>query len=161
SVPETSRLLADTSCVDRIEPASFHDLWVAHAPHVLRFAVFLSGNREMAEDLTSEAFLRVWSAWARVAWPSVRSYLFLTTRNLYLQQLRRSRREGALEPTLPSAGSLAEDTEHKEELGRVMAAIRQLPELDRAALLLRVEEGLPYEEIAAALALPAATAKVK
>src|SRR5262249_26433601 len=97
----------------------------------------------------------------RVAWPTVRSYLFATARNLYLQQLRRSRRESALEPTLPSSGSLAEDTEHKEELQRVMGAMRQLPELDRAALLLRVEEGLPYEEIAAALGLPVATAKVK
>jgi RNA polymerase sigma-70 factor (ECF subfamily) len=36
-----------------------------------------------------------------------------------------------------------------------------MPETDRAALLMRADEGLPYEEIAAALGLPVATVKVK
>jgi RNA polymerase sigma-70 factor (ECF subfamily) len=43
----------------------------------------------------------------------------------------------------------------------VAAALRQLPEVDRAALLMRAEDGLPYEEIAAALGLSVAAARVK
>jgi RNA polymerase sigma-70 factor (ECF subfamily) len=39
--------------------------------------------------------------------------------------------------------------------------LREIPEVDRAALLMRVDEGLPYEEVAAALGLPLATVKVK
>jgi RNA polymerase sigma-70 factor (ECF subfamily) len=39
--------------------------------------------------------------------------------------------------------------------------LEQLPEADRAALLMRADEGLAYEEIAAALGLPVATVKVK
>jgi len=147
--------------VEQSQAATFHDLWVAHARHVYRFALFLSGNRAIAEDLTSEAFLRVYSAWDRVRWPTVRSYLFATARNLYLQQLRHLRRESPLEVTIPQNPSLVEKAEQKEQLQRAWAAIRQLAEVDRAAFLLRVEEGLSYEEIASALQLPVATAKVK
>src|SRR5437660_1023762 len=78
---ETSRCLLDTFHVGASQTAGFHDLWVAHARDVHRFAVYLSGNSTLADDLTSEAFLRVWDAWDRVAFPTVRSYLFATVRN--------------------------------------------------------------------------------
>jgi RNA polymerase sigma-70 factor (ECF subfamily) len=39
--------------------------------------------------------------------------------------------------------------------------LREFPEVDRAAVLMRAEEGMPYEEIAIALHLPVATVKVK
>ena len=62
---------------------------------------------------------------------------------------------------MPEKQSLAELAEHKEELQHALAAMQQLQEIDRAALLLRVQEGLTYEEIAATLQLPVATVKVK
>jgi RNA polymerase sigma-70 factor (ECF subfamily) len=147
--------------VQQVEPTSFHEVWAAHARHVYRFAVFLTGDTTLAEDLTSEAFLRVWAAWDRVVWPTVRSYLFATARNLYLQHLRRTQREHPLDTTIVENRSLAEHTEHREDLQQVMEAMRQLPEIDRTALLLRAEEGFTYAEIAAALKLPEATVKVK
>jgi RNA polymerase sigma-70 factor (ECF subfamily) len=42
-----------------------------------------------------------------------------------------------------------------------MAALRKLSEVDRAALLMRAQEGMTYEEIAQALDLPVTTVKVK
>jgi len=158
---ETFGALLDTFDVGGSQAAGFHDLWVAHARDVYRFAFYLSGNQAVADDLTSEAFLRVWDAWDRLVFPTVRSYLFATVRNLYLHQLRRTRREEAIEATMPDRSSLAEHAEQKDQLQRVLAAMDQLPEVDRSALLLRVEEGLSYEEIAAILQLPVATAKVK
>jgi RNA polymerase sigma-70 factor (ECF subfamily) len=56
---------------------------------------------------------------------------------------------------------LAVRTEHKAELSAVLAALRLLSEVDRAALLMRVQEEMPYEEIAQALKLPVTTVKVK
>ena len=50
---------------------------------------------------------------------------------------------------------------HKAELSAVLAALRRLSEVDRAALLMRVQEEMPYEEIAQALKLPVTTVKVK
>lgn len=42
-----------------------------------------------------------------------------------------------------------------------MGALARLPEVDRAAVLMRADEGLAYEEIAAALGISVASAKVK
>ena len=39
--------------------------------------------------------------------------------------------------------------------------LRELPELDRAALLMRTQDGMPYEEIAQVLKISIANAKVK
>jgi RNA polymerase sigma factor (sigma-70 family) len=60
----------------------------------------------------------------------------------------------------PAVG-LATRTEHKAELSAVLAALHQLSEVDRAALLMRVQEEMPYEEIAQTLNLPVTTVKVK
>jgi len=54
-----------------------------------------------------------------------------------------------------------ERAEQKDQLQRVMARLRTLPEMDRAALLMRALEDLPYEEIALALGISVALAKVK
>ena len=51
--------------------------------------------------------------------------------------------------------------QRREELGRVLEGLQQLPEADRAALLMRAQNKLPYEEIAAALGLSLAAVKVK
>lgn len=142
-------------------PARFHDLWVRHAGEVYRFALYLSGDAAVAEDVTSEAFLRVWAARERVEFQTVRAYLFAIARNVYFHELRRARRETALDAALPSPRSLARAAESRQELAQALEAMRQLPEIDRAALLLRAEEGLTYEEIAAILRLPVASARVK
>ncbi|HEU4413521.1 MAG TPA: sigma-70 family RNA polymerase sigma factor, partial [Candidatus Angelobacter sp.] len=83
-------------------------------------------------------------------------------RNLYRDHLRRNNRLTELEDSIPDPGvGLATRTEHKAELAQVLAALNQLSEVDRAALLMRVQEEMPYEEIAQALNLPVTTVKVK
>lgn len=159
---ETFRPCADILYVSAAPPlADFHDLWIKYAPDVYRFSLFLSGEPATAQDLTSEAFLRLWTARDRVQWPTVKSYLFTIARNVYLQQDRRTRRESPLDDALPAGYSVAQAAETREQLQLALDGIRRLPEIDRAALLLRVEEGLSYEEIAAILELPVSTAKVK
>ena len=43
----------------------------------------------------------------------------------------------------------------------MLGALRQLPEVDRAALIMRAQDEMPYEEIAQALRLSLSSAKVK
>lgn len=140
----------------------FSGLYQAHAADVHRFALFLSGDRELAEDLVSETFIRLWHARARVELATVRAYLFAIARNLYLQQLRRVRARAPLDESWaderpgPADRALARD-----QLEATLAALQTLPEIDRAALLMRADDELPYEEIAAALGLTTAAARVK
>jgi RNA polymerase sigma-70 factor (ECF subfamily) len=51
--------------------------------------------------------------------------------------------------------------EQTAEVRAVLAALQQLPEMDRTALLMRALDEMPYEEIAETLGIPAVTAKVK
>ena len=139
----------------------FGNLYRQYASDVYRFALFLSGNAATAEDLTSETFVRLWTAQdVRVA--TVRAYLFAITRNLYRQSLRAKQREVALDPELADSGpNIEHSTGQRERLRWVMKQLLDLPEIDRAALLMRAQHQLPYEEIAAALHLSVAAAKVR
>lgn len=139
----------------------FSTLYRQYAPDVYRFALYLSGDASAAEDLTSETFVRLWTAQdVRVA--TVRAYLFTITRNLYRQSLRTRRPETALDPALvdsaPDAESLTGDSERRRWL---MNQLLALPEADRAALLMRAQHEMPYEEIAASLDLSVAAVKVR
>jgi RNA polymerase sigma-70 factor (ECF subfamily) len=133
-----------------------------YAPAVFRFALSLSGSRAAAEDLTSETFVRLWTARDRIEIPTVLGYLLTITRHLYLQGLARERHRGEFEgeprDSRPSHGSVIES---RSELDAVLADLQELPELDRAALLMRATDALPYEEIGAALSISAGAAKVK
>jgi DNA-directed RNA polymerase specialized sigma24 family protein len=60
----------------------FDALYVRHARNVFRFALSLSGNHAMVEDITSETFVRVWSARDRVDLPTVIGYLMTIARHL-------------------------------------------------------------------------------
>jgi RNA polymerase sigma-70 factor (ECF subfamily) len=50
---------------------------------------------------------------------------------------------------------------NQDEFRRTLEAVQALPEIDRTVLLLRAEEELSYEDIAAATGLSAAAARVR
>jgi RNA polymerase sigma-70 factor (ECF subfamily) len=145
-----------------VQMTRFDDLYESYSRDVYRFALYLSGNAALAEDVTSETFIRVWSSPEPVRLATVKAYLLAIARNLCLMERRRSWRGQALDEMVPDTGpNVSRQAEVKDELERVLRALQDLPEPDRAALLMRAEEGLPYEEIAAVLRLPVATVKVK
>ena len=139
----------------------FSTLYRQYAPDVYRFALYLSGDASTAEDLTSETFVRLWTARdIRVA--TVRAYLFAIARNLYRQSLRTKRREEPLDPALADPANDAESlADEKERLRWLMNQLLSLPEVDRAALLMRTQHEMPYEEIAAALNMPVTAVRVR
>jgi len=140
----------------------FHELYERYARDVYRFALYLSGDAALAEDIVSETFVRVWSSPEPVRLATVKAYLLTIARNLWLMEQRRGRRRQGLEETIPDSGqSVSRRAEVRDELARVLRALQDFPEVDRAALLMRAQEELSYEEIALALGLPVATVKVK
>ena len=140
----------------------FHTLYERYAPDVRRFAIYLSGDFTLAEDITSETFVRAWTAPDAIRVATVKAYLFTIARNLYLKGLRRGGRHSCLDDRIPDPAPNPEiSAERREELGRVLEGLQQLPEADRAALLMRAQNELPYGEIAAALGLSLAAVKVK
>ncbi|MFZ3276870.1 MAG: sigma-70 family RNA polymerase sigma factor, partial [Candidatus Sulfotelmatobacter sp.] len=121
----------------------FSALYKKYAPDVFRFALYLSGNRSQAEDITSETFVRAWTSPEPIAAATVKGYLFTIARNLFSHGLRRESRHDPLEGELPGQQpSPYLQAEQKQELQAVLAGLQNLPEIDRAALLMRALDGM-------------------
>jgi len=142
---------------------TFHELYSRYAEDVYRFAHWLTGNPHDARDITSETFVRAWTSASEPRLDaSVKAYLFTIARNLHRKQWKRSSRLEELDETMPDhAPSPAEAAAGTDEFRRTMVALQNLSEMDRTVLLLRAEQELSYEEIAAITGLSVTAAKVK
>jgi len=141
---------------------TFHEIYERHSKDVYRYAYWLSGSADDADDITSETFARAWVGREDIRTETVKAYLFAIARNLYLKGLRHSNRQMDLNPRHADPKPAPEQqVESKLELDRALALVQSLPEVDRAAFLLRIQHELPYDEIARILQLPLTTIKVK
>lgn len=140
----------------------FSSLYEKYVADVFRFALYLSGNRSDAEDITSETFVRAWTSQDSIRVETVKGYLFTIARNLFLKGIRDSSRRRKLRADVTdSQPSAYEQVEQRVELRAVLKAVQDLPESDRAALIMRTFDELPYREIARVLNISEVTAKVK
>lgn len=141
---------------------NFQDLYEAYATDVYRFAFWLAGDRFEAEDITSETFARAWASHKPIRTQTVKAYLFTIARNTYLEWLRKRKREVTLEDDHSSPAPGPDQlVAYRLELQRAQRVLQTLPEIDRAAFILRVQHELPYAEIASALDLSLSAAKMK
>ena len=145
-----------------VRPMTFHELYSRYAEDVYRFAHWLSGNPEVARDITSETFVRVWTAPEEPRMETVKAYLFAIARNLYRKHWRRDSRKEALDETMADQKPSPDQAMvQNEEYARTIEAMKALSEIDRTVLLMRAEEDLSYQDIAAATGLSVVAAKVK
>jgi RNA polymerase sigma-70 factor (ECF subfamily) len=142
--------------------SDFSSLYKQYAPDVHRFALYLSGQRADAEDITSETFARVWASPESVVMATVKGYLFTIARHLFLQGLRKTSRHETLDEDLldPSVGP-AEHAEQSATLQSVLKELQRLPEASRSALLMYAVDGMAYDEIARVLDISLPAVKVK
>lgn len=127
----------------------------------------MTGDRALAEDLAQETFVKAFRTLA--AFDTTRrlsSWLFRIAHNTALDALRRSRSGGPALPADPAEAAdgpavpPAPDPVERQALGRALhAALARLRPDYRAAIVLRYEEDLPFEEIGVVLGVPEATAR--
>ncbi|MGH3132734.1 MAG: RNA polymerase sigma factor [Gaiellaceae bacterium] len=130
---------------------------------VYNYIVRLTGDRNLAEDLTQEVFLRVFQGLPGFSLRSrFTTWLFQVTKNRVLDELRaierRPRAVVALED-VPPLEVVDAPLERSEAIDAVWRAVERLnPDL-KMALLLRDVVGLSYTEIAETLEITLATVK--
>lgn len=140
----------------------FEELYIAYSPDVYRFASWLSGNSKDAEDITSETFARAWMNFAIIRTETLKAYLFTIARNVHLESLRKKRKDTQLEETHTDLYPTPENlVETQDELDQIRCALLTMPEIDRSAFVMRVQQDLPYAEIARVLQLSESAVKVK
>ena len=127
-------------------------LFEAYHDSLVRMLWRRTGDRDRAEDIAQETFARA------VATPprNPRPWLFAVALNLVREDARKGLRQGRrlqlLKNDLEPAPAPDETLERNDQAARVRAALAQLNERDREALLLKVE-GFNYDEIAETLGL--------
>ena len=127
---------------------ALEELYVRNAAGAIRLAYFLTGDRDQAEDLVQDAFVRVAGRFQHLRGPdNVPAYLRRTIVNLFTSQLRRRRLERMWlhRQAGDTTTAAPEDIATRDEL---WDALVHLPERQRAALVLRYYEDLSEREAA-------------
>ena len=123
---------------------------------VIRIAYRMLGNWADAEDVAQEAFVRLHRHGLDgfLGDAALGGWLCRVTVNLCLDRIR-SQARWSMTAELPDLASLAESAEgvvlRNEQKLRLTAALAELPERERAAVVLREIEGLSTAETAAAM----------
>lgn len=134
---------------------------IALLPRLRRFALGLAGAADQADDLVQTTVEKTLRNASRIT-PDMRldAWMFRILRNSWIDGLRA--RRDTVEFDAEAAETLAgEDgratTEARLELQAVRRAMAQLPEEQRAVLMLVCVEGMRYREAAELLAIPEGT----
>jgi RNA polymerase sigma-70 factor (ECF subfamily) len=154
----------------RRDPDLLDRLIEQYQHRLLRYLISLSGNRELAEDLFQETWIRVLERGHQYDGKhEFNTWLYAVARNLTIDYLRKkspisldaimeNEDHAPLEPadTQPMAWEVVEQHEQAE---RISAALVGLPAEYREAIVLRFQDGLDLQEIAAVIGAPLGTVK--
>jgi RNA polymerase sigma-70 factor (ECF subfamily) len=123
----------------------FEDFFDSERPRLFATLVLILADRGQAEDLTQEAFARVWEHWDRVQdHPDPTGYLYRTALNLVRQRRRRLLRTPRAQ--LPAVDSDPNSTVDRRE--DLYTALRRLTPRQRSALVLTELLDLDAKEVA-------------
>ncbi|WP_375268733.1 RNA polymerase sigma factor [Phenylobacterium sp.] len=130
-------------------------------PGLRRYANALVRDRAEADDLVQDCLERAVARWGqRRADSDTRSWLYAILHNLAVSRWRALRRRGTMAPIQtvdPAFLSMAPTQEHELARSDVLRALDQLPDEQRAVILLVTVEGLSYDETARILSVPLGT----
>ncbi len=131
---------------------AFSELAVRHSRPLTTLVQKIVGDWEDAKDITQTAFLKAYQGLPRFMMASsFKTWLYRIAINAARDHLRKKKfgSEPEAVDELPDPGdSAAERLEKARTLAQLKTAVEALPEKQRMTLLLRVDRGLDYKEIA-------------
>jgi len=143
---------------------AFTTLFNRYFQSVYNFALMLSRDPALAEDLTQEAFIRAHANLDRLGPPwNFRAWIFRLTRNYFIDLTRKDRNVDPLEEDTPvrSEGPGPEkETMSREAAYRVQSTLNKLSSQHREILVLRELNQFSYSEIGEILAIGDSNVKV-
>lgn len=154
----------------RRDPDLLDRLIEQYQHRLLRYLVYLSGNRELAEDLFQETWIRVLERGHQYdGRHEFGTWLYAVARNLTIDYLRKKsplsldglmddEERAPFEPADPRPMAWEMVQQH-EQAERVNGALVGIPAEYREAVMLRFQEGLALDEIATVTGAPLGTVK--
>ena len=160
---ENIRLLQQAiACFD--DTQAYKQLFLLFYPSLVLFASSIIKSRQLAEEVVSDVFIKIWEKRHQLdKIENLSYYLFTAVKNKCLNQLYDSKSmEGIdIHDTIFEFKSLYHDPEQKlisaEMINKIQKAIQDLPPRCRLIFKLVKEEGLKYKEVAQLLQLSVKT----
>ncbi len=161
--PENIRLLQQAiACFD--DTQAYKQLFLLFYPSLVSFAVSIIKSKELAEEIVSDVFIKIWEKRHQLdKVENLRYYLFTAVKNKCLNQLHDQKNKAGIDINNMAIEfkSLYHDPEQKlisdEMISQIRAAIQELPPRCRLIFKLVKEEGLKYKEVAELLQLSVKT----
>ena len=139
---------------------------------IYQHTLYLVGNREDAEDITQETFLKAWEHRAKLRPKTLRSWLLKCAQNLCFTLLKRrqfqmplmegdeAEFEALLQAHTYRSNPPTDEIIIKQELKEfVQCAIRKLPPDMRVVIIMRELDGMSFKEIAKVIKQPEGTVR--
>jgi RNA polymerase sigma factor (sigma-70 family) len=146
---------ADERLVARVrsgDPEAFAELYKRHCGELLSFCAYVLGSRHDAEDAVQTTFSAAYRALLAHERPiALRPWLFTIARNDCLSIMRKRRPEVELNGEPALRGDPYRELEVREEVRHTIKSLLELPEDQRAALVLAEMHGLSQSEIGSVL----------
>lgn len=138
---------SNSVCEDKIFERVFRD----YSKLVRNFILFKCGDENQADDLTQDAFVKLWKNCARVPLEKVKSFLFTVVKNDFFNQIEHQKvvlkfqQSKRCQVNKETPEFVLREKEFQDELNE---AINSLPEKQREVFLLNRIEKMKYREIA-------------
>ena len=146
--------------IGRPRVAAMEALYDRHAAELWRFALRLTSDRELAEDIVQEVLLRAWKdpRLAERDEQGVRAWLFTATRNLVIDRWRSAHSRYERSGDVPDQ-SVSDATSMALDRWLIADAVAGLTEAHRAVVTAAYYEGRSVADIASRLGVPEGTVK--
>lgn len=139
---------------DICDKLNFESLYRKYAKEVRNFMFFKTQSIDKAEDFMQEAFVKLWENCSNVNIDKVKSYLFSTANNMFLNQVKHQKVVRNYEKHNPGK-DVVETPEfiaiEKEFLDKINRVIASLPEKQREVFIMSRIKKKKYKDIASVL----------
>ena len=129
----------------------FRKIFDDHYTHIRNYIYYLSGDIDLAEDLTQDVFLTFWEEHTKIRQDTVRAWLYTLAKNQYFKHHRRK----TINLNFTSSLVLGQENESPEFImelkefdQKLQQAIAKIPDKTRAIFLMSRIDNLTYSEIA-------------
>lgn len=137
------------------DPVAFGELYELHFQRMYRFVYSRVQDRAVAEDVTSEVFMKALRSIGRYqdTGRPFSAWLYQIAVNAVADRYRGQRPTEDIDEQyhLSDGSSLEETAAHRDEIRRIWRLVEELPDQQRTALVLKFQEDMKIEDIAVAM----------
>jgi len=144
--------MSNTDKSNTCDEIIFSSFFKTHAKSLRNFLIYKFGNKDQAEDLTQEAFIKLWQNCASVPIEKAKSYIYTIANNSSLNEIKHKKVVLEYENNFTGSDKTNENPEYileeKQFKNKLLKAIEDLNETQRVAFLMHRIDGKKYSEIA-------------